>query len=1536
MSFALPAYLLLLPLAGLVVIMHLLRPRRKEVVVSSLMLWARFAREARSYSLGRRLAEALLVAVRTLIVILTVLALARPLVLSAFSPGDVIVVLDSSASMLACDELPTRFDKARQQAVEFLQGIRGYPALTVVDAGPHPKVLVARTRSRRAALAALARLQAYEARADLDAAIDMVFSVVNPGEHGVVAVFTDGAFDSAPFLGRFGTPRAPSLRVFKVGSDTSRNVGITRLEFRPDARSQGDAEGFAAISNFSPLDVEVDVKVKQDERLLTASRVHVPADATGGLAFAYPAYTGTICTVEISPGWDLRADDVARAVFPADNTVRVLVAGESAPSLVRAMKAIPQVNVMMASRALSPSEGQAPSDADIVVYNKVPVDQVGARSAIFIKTSPGGRPAQGGPGTSSPVILDYDRTHPVMRFIDLARVTIENAAVLPPPPAAHTLVDSSAGPLVWAAEVAGQRMITFSFDLEDSDIIERPSFPIMVRNIVGWLAPNKLDLSQVAVRCGESVALQVRPGSRTLGVADPQGRLTRIYDPPGQVAFGDTLCAGLYSVRDQGGESLFAANLASPEESNISPRAALPESAPEEAGAARAAGGRQDATRLLLVTVLVLLALEWLLTLKGRGPRLASTLARGKKWPGHLLRGVFALCVFLVVSGVAIPMPAAVQSIVFVIDRSGSISPAARSAQDRFIRASMGAMREADTFGVVAFGRESHLECEAGPRRTDFAASSRPDEAETNIESALRVALHALPPGPGRRIVLLSDGNETRGDALAAAAEAASVGVPIDVVLPGQDAAAEVGITSFVGPETVNLDEPFELRIAVASTESTGAVVTVHQNSALALRQEVALSPGKNVFILPWSLTNPGLSVFECRIGVAEGSDRLPQNNAAFAHVTAWSRPRVLLASANDASQGFLRRIFEAAGMGVESVRSGGIPVFPEMAGYDLLVLDDVSAAALSSSQMSAVRDYVRHFGGGLVAIGGPNSFGLGVYRNTPLEDVLPVWSDVRERVAFPALAVVIALDRSGSMATTRAGTSKLDLAREAAYSVVGLMNETDRIGVLAFDTECFWAVPIQAASRRESIAEGLATLTAEGGTSLHPAMVEAHEKLVKIPAMVRHLIVLSDGVSASADFEGISHKIASDGITVTTVAIGQDSDVELMKSIADWGGGRAYYTDDIYAIPRVLTTEALIVSRSLVVEEPFVPSPGAPAPFLADIDCDECPELGGYVATSLKDSASAHLVSAVGDPVLASWHAGLGRSVAFMSSVSAPWARGWSSWKEAARMWAQVARWAQRVKDSGTLSARVHISEGAGRLAVDAVDEDGGYLNFMDLAATVLMPDGASRPVELGQVGPGRYEGAFDAHDQGVYVAAVAPGSSTGPGQREGMDARAVVLAGASLACPEEYRRTEPDLSLLLNIVATTRGKVMEPDDVAFGPSERATALYRPVSALLLIALALFIAYLAIATIPSDFRTRLRDALELIKSRAKRASGPLGVPVPEERYEDLVWASTSGEQRTPAVPPWPGAGTVSDQGLDYATRVYFARLRKERTRSKS
>src|SRR5690606_22772362 len=269
------------------------------------------------------------------------------------------------------------------------------------------------------------------------------------------------------------------------------------------------------------------------------------------------------------------------------------------------------------------------------------------------------------------------------------------------------------------------------------------------------------------------------------------------------------------------------------------------------------------------------------------------------------------------------------------------------------------------------------------------------------------------------------------------------------------------------------------------------------------------------------------------------------------------------------------------------------------------------------------------------------NSFGLGGYDRTELEALLPVSMDDPQSLIMPSLALVLALDRSGSMAETQGSYSKLDLAKEAALSVLELMNERDLIGVLAFDSYPFWAAPVQPAhnrlaiasaaaslpadggthprpaperahrspvqvdaapsypfwvvpvqpvQNRVAIASAVASLSAEGGTNLGPALESAHRSLVQVDAALKHLIVLSDGRSTPADFQALTLALRNSGVTVTAVGVGRDADLELLADIARWGGGRYYFTEDIRAIPQIFVTEATLISRPLRVDEPFIP----------------------------------------------------------------------------------------------------------------------------------------------------------------------------------------------------------------------------------------------------------------------------------------------------------------------------------------------------------
>jgi uncharacterized membrane protein len=433
--------------------------------------------------------------------------------------------------------------------------------------------------------------------------------------------------------------------------------------------------------------------------------------------------------------------------------------------------------------------------------------------------------------------------------------------------------------------------------------------------------------------------------------------------------------------------------------------------------------------------------------------------------------------------------------------------------------------------------------------------------------------------------------------------------------------------------------------------------------------------------------------------------------------------------------------------------------------------------------------------------VGGEESFGLGGYYRTPIEEALPVTMEVKQKVEIPSLAVVLSIDRSGSMAmSTDEKVTKLDLAKEAAHLVVDLLDERNEVAVMSWDTEFLWDVPIRAARDKGAIHHAIATIKAGGGTDGYPALKESYSVLFERPALLKHVIFLSDGQMTRGDFQGLLRRMSKDKITVSTVAIGKDADLQLMVDVAKWGRGRFYYTEDSQTIPRIFTLETQLASKASIVEQPFRPQLTAPQhEAMQDLDWKAAPPLGGYVATTLKSTADLVLMSHQEDPVLATWRYGLGRSAAFTSDAKAKWGVLWLRWREFNKFWAQLTRWTLRTGSRSDTVAMVERHDNVGEVVVDAIDGKGEFINFLDSQVGVVAPNRERTVIDLEQVAPGRYRGRFPAPQEGVYLVGMA--------QRRNDRVVGSQLAGLVVPYAEELRDLGVDETGLREISELTGG---------------------------------------------------------------------------------------------------------------------------------
>lgn len=837
----------------------------------------------------------------------------------------------------------------------------------------------------------------------------------------------------------------------------------------------------------------------------------------------------------------------------------------------------------------------------------------------------------------------------------------------------------------------------------------------------------------------------------------------------------------------------------------------------------------------------------------GAGP------ARVRRIVGAVLRGVALAALVVALAGPLKGSYPRDTDVVFALDVSSSIEPDAVSQALDFVNRAIESKEPEARLGLVVFGADAATELPLASRSVPVRELSVDvPRGGTDIGRALEVAMGAFGSEGQRRVVLLSDGQENAGNARAASSAARALGVEVlSIPLERRGTRDEVRVQGVIAPAVVRSGEPFEVQVVIESASEGRAHLVLLRDGTVLRDEDLSLTPGTNRYLLHEEAPESGLREYE--VIVNSDADRQPENNRHQTFVRVAGVPRVLYVRGGADTVLFLPEALRAQGLEVEELVASALPAtLHEYIGYDLVILDNVSGFDMSLDKMEQLERFVRDAGGGLVKLGGDRSYSAGGYYDTPVERLLPVTMDVETEVRIPSLAVTFVIDKSGSMSSQAQGEEKLSLAKVAALSAIEVLNPLDRVAVLSFDAGYEWSVPATEAGNRHTIAETLRVLGAGGSTDLYRALEAAYRGTREQNAKLKHLIVLSDGLSrAESDYTALARHIHAEGITISTVAFGQDADLPLMANIAAEGRGRFYHTEDPRHIPRIFTSETLVVSRDLLVEEPVTPVAGYPGEMLEGFDPDAFPPLAGYQRTWAKPAAQVLLHASDGDPLLAVWRYGLGKSVAFTSDLSGRWGRDWVAWAEFGRFAAQMARWTMRHRGPETLLPTFEWEGRRAGITVDALDRDERFVNHLDLRATVLGPRGESETLTLPQVAPGRYHGEFEASPGERYYLSLrgrSPEVEIGP-----------ETFGLALPYSSEYAGLGTDPETLREIAAATGGRMLtlsntSLDTIHAPPDLAPGARWRVWKPLLVAALLLVLLEVAVrkVNLPESWQRRL------------------------------------------------------------------------------
>ncbi len=960
-----------------------------------------------------------------------------------------------------------------------------------------------------------------------------------------------------------------------------------------------------------------------------------------------------------------------------------------------------------------------------------------------------------------------------------------------------------------------------------------------------------------------------------------------------------------------------------------------------------------------------LLALPCALAVVFAAHRLLSLSARQHAWRRALTElciGASLIAASLAAIGAELGKPLDRLAIIVAVDRSRSIDlvPDADSRIHAELSVAEVGMRDDDRIGTVAFAATAAVEDPLRPR-TRLPA---PQKAElgrdgTDIGAAIRRALAEVPADSAARIVVMSDGVNTRGDPLEAAAAAVAAGVPIDVVPLDQSKVKDLRLVAVRMPARANEGEPLEMRIVTSASQPTPIVVRVYRDGKLLRKGNAKVAKGEDVLRLREQAPGPGLHRYKVQVSALDAKqDAAPEDNDGSTFVRVRGQASALVMAGEPSMAAALVNALSSAAFQVETVGAEGVPAdVAGFAAYDLVVLSDISAVDLSPTQLAALASYVRDLGGGLLLMGGDHSMGPGGYGKTPVEEVSPVSFDLKQERRRASLAEVIAIDYSGSMGMSVGGHTKLELANEAAARSAKLLGSSDLLGVAHVDTAVKWTVPLAPVTDKAAIEKAIRGVgPGGGGIYVDLALRTAYAALDKQKVNLKHVLLFSDGDDAEqrTNAFALASSAKARGITTSVVALGRGSDVAALEHTSKLGGGRFYLIEDASRLPAVFAQETILASRSSINEVTFHATPSSPGPPTRGIDFGAAPSLTGYVVTIPKGRAQVLLRGPEGDPILATWSVGIGRAAAFTSDYKDRWGQKWTSWDGASRMFGQLGRDIARVADDPDVRLEADAAGGELHVRATVVDDDGRTESFRRLKVRVGGPDGFKREVALEAVGAGAYAATVPLSRPGAYITTAVDELSGKP----------VGTTGAVLTAGEELRPTGTDRALLGRIATLTGGKMRDTLAGIFHDREAKRFAYRDlgVPLLLLAAFALFLGVAArrlampefVTGLPARWRARrarpkqkraaarsaaLDSLLEAkARSAAARGSGADDAPPPSVPHfghaarPPPVARPGAQVQPPPASAPAPQAGDAPPQSRPLtAAEILLARRRGRR-----
>ncbi len=711
-----------------------------------------------------------------------------------------------------------------------------------------------------------------------------------------------------------------------------------------------------------------------------------------------------------------------------------------------------------------------------------------------------------------------------------------------------------------------------------------------------------------------------------------------------------------------------------------------------------------------------------------------------------ICRSIALVLLVVMLSGVTYMSKLDDTSVIILVDLSDSTLPM-RDSMDSFTKELLENTDKDTRIGIMAFADSCvyELRLDSGNEFTSLSdLKAESVGSATNIEDALRTAASEIETDTYGRVILLSDGKETKGNAETTAVELAYQQIRVDSVFFSKENSGsdEVQINDMSIPENAYAGDTFTISITVNSTVETSGVLTIYDDNSEVMEQEVTIQKGINTYTLETTTTYSGVHTF--KVVLDASSDSITQNNLYYSYIKILGSPNILIVDGTGSESRQLRSVL-GDNYKIQKTPPEYVPnTLAEIQKFDEIILMNVSASDLPEGFDELIETYVKALGRSVFTTGGENTYYYGSMKGTRFEDLLPINIDVEDNDTG-STALVIVIDCSSSMQGT-----PIMLAKEGAINCVNALDDTDYVGIISFAGSTEIVSPLTSAANRKTVNAAIDALMNSRGTYLYDAVVEAYDQLKDSDAENKHVLILSDGEPADSGYASVIQTMRSEGITTSTILCGYDITYvsSLMQSLANLGGGQYYEVDDIIDLPEIMLNAAQSLLTSYISEGIFTPTIGQVSAVLSGVS--SIPELGGYIITSIKNGATNVLYSDENRPIYAEWKYGLGRVVSFMSDLSGDWSDTFLSDEQGIKFIENIITYLIP-RENQTTGLTVDITKKGSQANICAKTVDS--TNNSKVEAVVMPPKGDRYTVILNAVSSGVYESTIETMEEGVYT---------------------------------------------------------------------------------------------------------------------------------------------------------------------------------------